>query len=370
MLFTLFGVRLSPLGKSKPLHCPPAMFNPEDLSLDDETRLTRARDDRFRSFFDLTPDETIYVQPECFLVISGGPRVANLNIKMVHAIAWMMFGVPSVSLYSENTRIYKGIVPWEISCQALADLESGVSASAEVDDMATATLDRTLDVAETQTPIQQTVPVIKSLRMISDKTGISEEAIANQMLSLGLNVFRDGAGYKAPEADLEKWADRWSLQFARKQREWLLREEAEASAEPATNGKVEAESVEVADFTTGEEPTLIEAPETTGEQSNLPNLRFTPRKPTPAEGYTAKAFKVTLENALTALAKGADEQLVLCAAIAKPEGNELGTAALEKVVSIYGDKLKTKGDKIRKGITTAAIQLMSEWKSPEPAVTT
>jgi hypothetical protein len=356
-----------------------SLFNfPDIASIDDLFRLEEARIERFKALLELSSDAILFLDPHLVLVISGGPEVANLNPQLVHMHAWLVLSTESIALYSNNTRIYKGAVPEGISRQALADLESGVSASAEVDDMATATLERTSDVAATQTPIQQraAVPVIKSLRKISDKTGLSEEAIANQMLALNLKVFKDGESgfYKAPIEAIEQWADQWSLQFARKQREWLLREEGtEASLEPATNGKVEVADTEA--LGGDDEPTLIETEDSgtsTGEEqpSNLPTLRFTPRKPTPADGYTAKAFRSTLENALAALAKGADEQFVLCAAIANPDDNELGTAVLEKVVSIYGDKLKAKGDKIRKGITTAALQWMSEQKKAEPAATT
>nr|WP_290224054.1 hypothetical protein [Trichocoleus desertorum] len=352
------------------------LFNfPDTASFDDLFRLEDARIERLQVFLELSPDAVLFLDPYLVLVISGGAEVASLNPELAHMHAWLVLGTESIALYSDNTRIYKGAVPQGISRQALADLESGVSASAEVNEMV-ATLEKTLDVTAAPGPTKGAVPILKNLRRIADKTGLTERTIAEEMWSLNLTAFLDEetGSYKAPAADIEKWADRWSLQFAKKQRQWLLQEEeAGVAAEPVTNGKVEAGETEgLGDDSGDDEPTLIEAGGTdTPTNANLPALRFTPRKPTPTDGYTAKAFRSTLDNALAALAKGADEQFVLCAAIANPNEDELGTAVLDKVLSIYGaDKLKAKGDKIRKGITTAAIQWMSEQKKAEPAAAT
>jgi len=225
---------------------------------------------------------------------------------------------------------------------------------------------------------ERTVPVIKSLRRISDKTGLSEEAIANQMLALNLNVFKDGENgfYKAPAADIEQWADRWSLQFARQQREWLLREEETTAGAPVeTNGKVEAESAEAADFNTDDEPTLIEEPvaeEATTQPA--PALKFN-KKPRPSKEFTAKGYRDTLDKALKALNNNPDEQLIICAAIASPEESELGNTALELISGLYSSvDRQSKGARILKGLQTAAMQWMSDAKetvaTPEPATTT
>jgi hypothetical protein len=356
-----------------------SLFNfPDIASIDDLFRLEEARIERFKTLLELSPDAILFLDPHLVLVISGGPEIENLNPQLVHMHAWLVLSTESIALY---TRIYKGAVPEGISRQALADLESGVSAS-EVDDMvATATLEKTLDVAETQTPTQQrAVPVIKSLRKISDKIGLSEEAIANQMIALNLSVFKDGENgfYKAPEADIEQWADRWSLQFARQQREWLLREEETTAGAPVeTNGKVEAESTASADLNTGDtddEPTLIEEPVAEETTQTAPVLKFN-KKPRPSKEFTAKGYRDTLNKALKGLTDNPDEQLVICAAIASPEESELGNTALELISGLYSSAdRQSKGARILKGLHTAAMQWMSDAKeavaTPEPAATT
>jgi hypothetical protein len=359
-----------------------SLFNfPHTASIDDLFRLEAAQLEHFSLLLPLPADAIIRI--DCRdLEIKGGPAIASLDQSYVHTVTWLVFGFNHVTLYSEGREVYRGSVPAHISRQALADLESGVSAS-EVDDMvATATLEKTLDVAETQTPTQQrAVPVIKSLRKISDKIGLSEEAIANQMIALNLSVFKDGENgfYKAPEADIEQWADRWSLQFARQQREWLLREEETAAEIPVeTNGKVEAESTASADFNTGDtddEPTLIEEP--VAEEATtqaVPALKFN-KKPRPSKEFTAKGYRDTLNKALKGLTDNPDEQLVICAAIASPEESELGNTALELISGLYSSAdRQSKGARILKGLHTAAMQWMSDAKgtvaTPEPAATT
>ncbi|MEP0872412.1 hypothetical protein NDA01_21590 [Trichocoleus desertorum AS-A10] len=352
------------------------LFNfPDTASFDDLFRLEDARIERFGTLLGLSPDITLFLDPYLVLVISGGPEVVDLKPELVHLYAWLVLSTETIALYSDNARIYKGAVPEGISRQALADLESGVSASAEVDDMATATLEKTLDVVETQTPTQRkAVPVIKSLRRIADKTGLSEEAIASEMLALNLNVFKDEESgfYKTPAADLEKWADRWSLQFAKKQREWLLQEEEIATETPTeTNGKVEAESVEAADFNTDDEPTLIEEPvaEETAAAPTLPALKFN-KKPRPSKDLNAKGYRETLDKSLKALNDNPDEQLIICSAIASPEETEMGSTALDLIAGLYSTAdRQSKGARILKGLHTAAVQWMSEAKQTEPAAT-